>query len=173
MKLRPSHMAPPWDLTKRFMELRPSHPTPPWNLTKSFMELRQSHTITMSHLPNIDLWCITISCQYLTNHPIMIHEFIHTNLINSNPNISYRTYKVSYLNCLKQQIIQSCETYTYPINFVNIVQAKELSLKREEPLAQATNSRLGETTNRGHVESCSSESTLAQASGLRLGDPSK
>jgi len=41
MELRPSPTTPPWDLTKRFMKLRPSHTTPPWNLTKSFMELRQ------------------------------------------------------------------------------------------------------------------------------------
>jgi len=41
--------------------------------------------------------------QYRTNHPIMFHEFIHTNLINSNPNISYKAYMASYLNCLKHK----------------------------------------------------------------------
>jgi len=61
------------------------------------MELRQSHTIAMSHQPTIDLSSITISCQYPTNQPIMIHVLIHTKLINSSPIISYRTYKASYL----------------------------------------------------------------------------
>ena len=106
----------------------------------------------MSHQPTIDLSSITITCQYPTNQPIMIHALIHTKLINSSPIISYKSYKASYLNFLKQQIIQSCETYTYPINSVNLAQAKKFSLRREEPLAQATNSRLGETTNRGHIE---------------------
>jgi len=40
----------------------------------------------------------------------------------------------------------------YPTNLVNLAQAKELSLKREGFLAQATNSRVGESTNKGHVE---------------------
>jgi len=67
------------------------------------MELRQTHIIAMSHQPTIDLSCITISWQYPTNHPIMCHEFVHTNLINSNPNITYRAYMASYLNCLKHK----------------------------------------------------------------------
>ena len=102
MELRPSHTAPPWDLTKRFMELCLSHPTPPWNVTKSFMKLRQSHTIAMSHQPTIDLSSITISCQYPTNEPIMIHALIHTKLINFSPIMSHRTYKAPYINFLKQ-----------------------------------------------------------------------
>jgi len=61
----------------------------------------------------------------------------------------------------------------YPINSVNLAQAKELSLRQEEPLAQATSSRLGETTNRGHVEVSLKLAHLAQARGLRLGEPSK
>jgi len=52
----------------------------------------------------------------------------------------------------KAQIIQSFETHTYTINSVNLVQAKEFLLRREEPLAQATKSRLGEIANRGHIE---------------------
>ena len=85
-----------------------------------------------------------------------------------DPNISYRTYKASYLNCLKQPIIQSCETYTYPSNRMNLAQAKELSLKREGSLAQATNFRLGETAYRGHVEVSLKQAHLAQARLLSL-----
>jgi len=53
---------------------------------------------------------------------------------------------------LKQETIQSLGTYIYPINFVNLAQAEELSLRREEPLAQATSYCLGETANKGHVD---------------------
>jgi len=35
---------------------------------------------------------------------------------------------------------------------VNLAQAKELSLRRQEPLAQAKSSRLGEIEIRGHYE---------------------
>jgi len=90
------------------------------------------------------------------------------------------------LNCLKQQIIQSCETYTYPINSINLAQTEERSLRREEPLAQATISRLGKIAYRGHIKislklahlaqaspSHSSEIALTQASGLRLGESTK
>jgi len=133
---------PPWNLTKRFMELRPSHPTPPWNLTKSFMKLHQSHTTTMSLQPTTNLSSIIISCQHPTNQPTMFHDFIHIKLINSSTIISYRTYKASYLNFLKQQTIQSLKTYMYPTNSVNLAQAEKLSLRREEPLTQATSSRL-------------------------------
>ena len=63
VELCPLHEAPPWDLTKRSMELRPSHKAPPWDLTKRFMELCPTHIITMSHQPIIDLSCIPISCQ--------------------------------------------------------------------------------------------------------------
>ena len=73
VEIRPLHEAPPWDFTKRFMELRPSHKAPPWDLTKRFMELRPTHTIAMSHQPTIDLSCISISCQYTTNHLTMFH----------------------------------------------------------------------------------------------------
>jgi len=86
------------------------------------MELRQSHTITMSLQPTIDLSSITISC--LSNQPTMIHAFIHTKLINSNPITLYRTYKASYINFLKQQTNQSLETYNYPLNTVNLAQAR-------------------------------------------------
>jgi len=104
----------PWNLTKKFMELRPSHPTPPWNLTKSFMELCQSHTIAMSLQPTTNLSSITIWCQYPTNQPTMIHEFIHTKLINSSPIISYRTYRASYLNffnAINQPIIRNIHIF--------------------------------------------------------------
>jgi len=53
---------------------------------------------------------------------------------------------------LKHKSNKSCETHKNTINFVNLAQDEELSLKREEPLAQATSSRLGETANRGHVK---------------------
>jgi len=86
----------------------------------------------------------------------------------------------SHLKLFKAHIIQSCETPTNTINFVNLAQAKELSLRREEPslrrgkpLAQATNSRLGEIAHRGHVEVSLKLAHLAQASDLRLGEPSK
>jgi len=59
----------------------------------------------------------------------MFHMHIMPSSSIRDPNISYRTYKASYLNCWKQPIIQSCETYTYPTNPVNLAQAKELSLK--------------------------------------------
>jgi len=121
--------APPWNLTKRFMELCPSHPTPPWNLTKSFIKLRQSHTTIMSLQPTTNVSTITISCKCSTNQPQMIHDFIHTKFINFSPNTSYRTYKASYLNFLKQQTNQSLKTYTYPTNSTNLARAKELSLK--------------------------------------------
>jgi len=55
------------------------------NLTKRIMGLRPIHTIAMSHQPIIELSCIPISCQYLTNRPIMFHTHNHTKLINSNP----------------------------------------------------------------------------------------
>jgi len=108
------------------------------------MELRQSHTTTMSLQPTTNLSSITISCQHPTNQPTMIHAFTHTKLISFSPIISYRTYKASYINFLKQQTNQSLETYIYLIKSVNLAQAKKLLLKREEPLAQATSSRLGE-----------------------------
>jgi len=50
---------------------------------------------------------------------------------------------------------------------------KNPSLKREEPLAQAISSRLGETANREHLKVSLKLVHLAQASGLRLGEPSK
>jgi len=56
---------------------------------------------------------------------------------------------------------------------INLAQAKELSLRREEPLAQATNSRLGEIAHIRHVKVSLKLAHLAQASGLRLGEPSK
>jgi len=73
------------------------------NLTKRFIELHLTHTIAMSHQPTIDLSCITNSYQYQTNHHITFHDSIHTNIINSNPNISHRAYMASYLNCLKHK----------------------------------------------------------------------
>jgi len=76
------------------------------------------------------------------------------------------------LNCLKQPIIQKCETYIYPTNLVNLAQAKELSLRQEGSLAQVTSSRLGETTYKRHIEVSLKLAHLAQASGLRLGEPS-
>jgi len=40
----------------------------------------------------------------------------------------------------------------YPTNLVNLAQPKELLLRQEGSLAQATNSRLSETAYRRHVE---------------------
>jgi len=40
----------------------------------------------------------------------------------------------------------------YSTNSVNLAHAREPSLRREEPLAQATSSRLGEIANKEHVE---------------------
>jgi len=101
MELRPSHKVPLWDLTKRFVELRSSHTTPPWDLTKRFMELHPTHTISMSHQPTIDLSCITNLYQIQPTTPsCFMNSFTP---INSNPNISYRAYMASYLNCLKQK----------------------------------------------------------------------
>jgi len=51
---------------------------------------------------------------------------------------------------------------------MNLAQAKELSLKREGSLAQATNFRLGETAYRGHVEVSLKQAHLAQARLLSL-----
>jgi len=82
----------------------------------------------------------------------MFHTHIMPSSSIPDPNITYRTYKASYLNCLKQPIIQSCETYTYPTNPVYLAQAKELLLRGEGSLAQATSFRLGETAYRWHVE---------------------
>ncbi|QCD87048.1 hypothetical protein DEO72_LG3g1579 [Vigna unguiculata] len=42
--------------------------------------------------------------------------------------------------------------HTYQFTTVNLAQAKELSLRRGEPLAQAASSRLGEIAHSGHVE---------------------
>jgi len=64
-------------------------------------------------------------------------------------------------------------TYQYSTNYVNLAQANELSHKREEPLAQATSSRLGEIANREHIEVALKLAHLAQARGLRIGEPSK
>jgi len=72
------------------------------------------------------------------------------------------------LNCLKQPIIQSCETYMHPTNPVNLAQAKELSLKWEESIAQATRFRLGENAYRGHVEVLVKLAHLAQVTLLSL-----
>ena len=110
----------------------------------------RNHTKIMHYQPNIELSCIPT--QYTTNHPTMFHTHILPSSSIPDPNISYRTYKTSYLNYLKQSIIRSCETYKYPTNPVNLAHAKELSLRREGSLAQATSSRLGETAYRGHVE---------------------
>jgi len=56
----------------------------------------------------------------------------------------------------------------YPTNPANLTQAKEFSLKREGSLAQATNSYLGETTYKGHVEVSLKLVHLAQARLLSL-----
>jgi len=64
-------------------------------------------------------------------------------------------------------------TYKYSTNYVNLAQAKELSLKREEPFAQATSSRLGEIANREHIKVSLKLAHLAQARDLRLSESSK
>jgi len=146
MELRHGHEEPLWDLTKRFMKLRLAmRHQPSWNYVLN-------HTKIMHHQPNIELSCIPILCQYTTNHPTMFHMHIMPSPSIPDPNISYRTYKASYLNYLKQSIIWSCETYMYPTNLVNLAQPKELLLRQEGSLAQATNSRLSETAYRRHVE---------------------
>jgi len=59
-------------------------------------------------------------------------------------------------------------THAYALNSANLAQAKELSLRREEPLAQATSFRLSETANREHVEVSLKLAQLAQARLLSL-----
>ena len=74
----------------------------------------------------------------------------------------------SYLKLFKAQIIQSCETSINTINSVNLVQAKELSLRREESLTQAINSPLGNIAHRGRVEVSLKLAHLAQERLLSL-----
>jgi len=63
--------------------------------------------------------------------------------------------------------------HTYQVTTINLARAKELSLRRGKPLAQAAISCLGEIAHSGHVEVLLKLAPLAQASGLRLGEPSK
>jgi len=64
---------------------------PPWTLTKRFMELRPNHTKAMFHQPATIDQSRTISSQYLTNQPtIHVFHFIlnrvksHSHLISYN-----------------------------------------------------------------------------------------
>jgi len=64
--------------------------------------------------------------------------------------------------------------YKYLNNFVvNLVQAKELSLRRQGSFAQAKNFHLSEIENREHFEFSLKLAHLAQARGLCSGEHSK
>ena len=138
--MRHHHEISPRDSWNYVLTIRHHHET--------FMELRPDHTKIIHNKPNIRLSCIPISYQYLTNHPIMFHTNNHTKLLNAIPIVSYRIH-IRHHTWL-------CKVTYQPINTINLAQAKELSLRQEEPPAQATRSRLGEIATVGTTRSRSS-----------------
>jgi len=120
------------------------------------------------------------SYQYPTNHPIMFHEFIHTNLINLKPNISHRAYMASYLNCLKQKKSSNHVKHTHVQSTLSIsLRLKSSHSSERNPslkLLALAWARLQTEARRGLAQaspSCLGEIVLAQASDFRLGEPSK
>jgi len=71
--------------TKRVMELRLGHEAPPWDLTKRFMELcpkpYQNHVSPTKHKVIIHTNLMPI---FITNYPIRVHTKDHTKFINSS-----------------------------------------------------------------------------------------
>ena len=126
------------------------------NLIKIFMELRPTHTMAMLHQSTIVLSCIPISCQHITNHPIMFHTHSYTKLINSSPIVSYRMHTRHHTPLYKVTTNQSLETHTNQITTVNLAQARGTPRSSYQiPLGRDCE----QWARRG----------LAQARGLRLG----
>jgi len=68
---------------------------PPWTLTKRFMELRPNHTIAMFHQPATIYQSIIVSCQYSTNQPtIHVFHFILNKVKSHSHLISYNIHGI-------------------------------------------------------------------------------
>jgi len=101
------------------------------------------------------------------------------NTSTSSPNITYIVHIASWLELFQVHINQSCEAYIYTHNSANLAQPKEPSLSQRNPslkLPTLVWARLQQEARRGLAQASpthSDETILAQASGLRIGEPSK
>jgi len=161
-----NHEAPPWDLTKRFMGLcpKPYHNHVPLTKHRIIMHTKPHAPIQ----PTIQSYFIRIIMHtnlmsiYITNHPNMFHMCNHTKLVNSNPNISCRSYKASYWNLFKA-------TNHYIMGNIHVSNQPCRSRSGERgPLLKLPALAWARLHSKGTSRSRSGETTLAQVRLLSL-----